>query len=79
MGGSIEPLTGRELEVLRLLAQGLTNPEIGARLGVSRGTVKVHVEHIIAKLGASDRTQAVVWAYRTGFVSASAPDREAPL
>ena len=69
VGGSVEPLTGRELEVLRLLAQGLTNPEIGGRLGVSRGTVKVHVERIIAKLGASDRTQAAVRAAELGLLT----------
>ena len=57
---SVEPLTRREHDVLRLLVQGRTNREIAADLVVSPGTVKVHVEHIIAKLGVSDRTQAAV-------------------
>lgn len=65
-----EPLTAREREVLDLLAQGLTNREIGARLVVSPGTVKVHVEHIIAKLGVSDRTQAAVRAVELGLLNA---------
>jgi DNA-binding NarL/FixJ family response regulator len=68
-GDAPEPLTTRELEVLRLLAQGQTNPRIAARLGVSRGTVKVHVERIIAKLGASDRTQAAVRAAELGLLA----------
>jgi DNA-binding NarL/FixJ family response regulator len=68
-GGVVEPLTPRELEVVRLLAQGQTNPQIAARLGVSRGTVKVHVERIIAKLGSSDRTQAAVRAAELGLLA----------
>lgn len=55
----IEPLSGRELEVLRLLAEGLSNGEIAQRLIVSVGTVKTHVHSIIEKLGVSNRTQAV--------------------
>jgi DNA-binding NarL/FixJ family response regulator len=55
-------LTPRELDVLRLLAQGQTNRDIARSLVISAGTVKVHVEHIIAKLGVSDRTQAAVRA-----------------
>lgn len=65
-----EQLTTREREVLDLLAQGLTNREIAARLVVSPGTVKVHVEHIIAKLGVSDRTQAAVRAVELGLLNA---------
>jgi DNA-binding NarL/FixJ family response regulator len=65
----VEPLTGREEEVLRLLAEGLTNPEIAYQLGVSLATVKVHVGHIIAKLGVSDRTQAAVRAIHLGLLS----------
>jgi DNA-binding NarL/FixJ family response regulator len=65
-------LTPREVEVLRLLAQGLTNREIAARLIVSVGTVKVHVERILAKLGVSDRTQAAVRAVTLGLASPSA-------
>lgn len=57
-----EPLTPRELEVLRLIAAGRTNRAIGQALMISLGTVKAHVEHIIAKLGVSDRTQAAVRA-----------------
>src|SRR5919199_4833790 len=65
----VEPLTGREEEVLRLLAEGLTNPEIAYQLQLSLATVKVHVGHIIAKLGVSDRTQAVVRAIHLGLLS----------
>jgi DNA-binding NarL/FixJ family response regulator len=60
-------LTPRETEVVRLVAQGYTNPQIARELGMSVGTVKVHVEHIIAKLGASDRTQAAVRAIERGL------------
>jgi DNA-binding NarL/FixJ family response regulator len=69
-GGARPPerLTPREHEVLRLLAQGQTNREIAKSLVVSVGTVKVHVEHIIAKLGVSDRTQAAVRAVELGLL-----------
>jgi DNA-binding NarL/FixJ family response regulator len=60
-------LTEREAEVLRALAEGLSNTEIAARIWVSPETVKTHVKNILAKLEVRDRTQAVVWAYRTGF------------
>lgn len=63
-----DALTPRESEVLRLLAQGQTNREIAQTLVVSTGTVKVHVEHIIAKLGVSDRTQAAVRAVELGLL-----------
>ena len=63
-----EQLTPREREVLQLLAQGQSNREIGRNLGISVGTVKVHVEHIIAKLGVSDRTQAAVRAAGLGLL-----------
>ena len=56
------PLSPRELEVLKLMRLGLTNPQIGKELSVTTRTAKNHVEHIMAKLGASDRTQAVVRA-----------------
>jgi DNA-binding NarL/FixJ family response regulator len=64
-----ERLTPRELDVLRLLVQGQTNREIGANLTISVGTVKIHVEHIIAKLGVSDRTQAAVRAVELGLLN----------
>jgi len=67
----VEPLTAREQQVLRLLMQGKTNREIARELIISPGTVKVHVEHIIAKLGVSDRTQAAVRALELGLVSLS--------
>lgn len=57
-------LTPREIEVLRLLARGATNPQISAALAVSRHTVKSHVTHILGKLGVQDRTAAAVWASR---------------
>src|SRR5215212_9076184 len=62
-------LTSRELEVLRLLAQGKMNQDIAEDLLISRATAKVHVRHIIAKLGVSDRTQAIVRAFELGLVS----------
>ena len=63
-----ESLTPRELEVLRLLAQGLTNRQISQELVVSAATIKVHIEHLIAKLGVSDRTQAAVRASQAGLL-----------
>jgi DNA-binding NarL/FixJ family response regulator len=62
------PLTQRESEVLRQLALGLTNKEIAQTLGISYETVKEHVQHILRKVGVSDRTQAAVWAVRKGLV-----------
>jgi DNA-binding NarL/FixJ family response regulator len=62
------PLTQRESEVLRQLALGLTNKEIASSLHISYETVKEHVQHILRKIGVSDRTQAAVWAVRKGLV-----------
>ncbi|NGN70163.1 response regulator transcription factor [Streptomyces sp. A7024] len=62
-------LTDREAEVLRLMAAGLANAEIAVHLGVGQATVKTHVAALLAKLGARDRTQAVIVAYETGFVN----------
>lgn len=62
------PLTQRESEVLRQVALGLTNKEIALALGISYETVKEHVQHVLRKIGVSDRTQAAVWAVRKGLV-----------
>ena len=63
-----EPLTRREVEVLGLVAQGRSNPEIARELVIAGPTVKTHVEHIISKLGVSDRTQAAVRGIELGLV-----------
>lgn len=66
---SVESLTPREREVFGLIANGKSNPEIAAELFLSEATVKTHVGHILAKLSARDRVQAVVIAYETGVVT----------
>lgn len=66
-------LTDREAEVLRALAEGRSNTEIATVLNLSVETVRTHVKRILSKLGVRDRTQAVVWAYRAGFVDMTAP------
>jgi two-component system, NarL family, nitrate/nitrite response regulator NarL len=63
-----EPLTPRELEVLRLVADGLPNKTIAGRLGISEHTVKFHVNALLGKLGAASRTEAVVTATRLGLI-----------
>ncbi|RYG71367.1 response regulator transcription factor [bacterium] len=63
----IQPLSQRETEVLQLLATGLSNREMAPLLFISESTVKSHIEHIIRKLGVSDRVQAAVWAARHGL------------
>jgi two-component system, NarL family, response regulator DegU len=67
----LEKLTRRELEVLGLMKRGLRNRQIAQDLGISLGTAKNHVEHIITKLGVSDRTQAVVKALESGILNLS--------
>jgi DNA-binding NarL/FixJ family response regulator len=61
-------LTGRELEVLRLIGQGHTNAEIAAALVVGEGTVKTHINHVFTKLSLRDRAAAVIFAYDHGLV-----------
>jgi len=65
---SVDPLTERELDVLRLLARGQSNREIAAELSIAENTVRIHVAHILQKLGVEDRTQAVILAFQTGIV-----------
>jgi DNA-binding NarL/FixJ family response regulator len=69
-------LTDRELEVLQLLTQGLSNVEIGGQLFLSEATVKTHVTRVLSKLGVRDRVQAVVLAYESGLVQPGQPPEE---
>jgi LuxR family maltose regulon positive regulatory protein len=64
----VEPLSEREIEVLQLIAEGLTNPEIAARLYLSLNTVKVHTRNIYGKLGVNNRTSAVALARKLGIL-----------
>lgn len=63
-----EALTGREVEILQQIAEGNRNKDIADRLFISEGTVKVHIKHIMEKLGANDRTQAITIAVRRGII-----------
>jgi DNA-binding NarL/FixJ family response regulator len=63
-----EELTTREIEILQQVAEGNRNRDIADKLFISEGTVKVHIQHIMAKLGASDRTQAITIAVRRGII-----------
>jgi DNA-binding NarL/FixJ family response regulator len=71
-------LTDRELDVLRLIARGLSNAEIGQELYISDATVKTHITHILQKLNLRDRVQAVVLAYQTGIFEADARRPSSP-
>lgn len=66
--GKVERLTEREMEVLQLVSNGLSNQEIADNLVVTEGTVKTHVKRMLAKLDVRDRTQAVIFAYNAGIV-----------
>nr|WP_221381567.1 response regulator transcription factor [Actinoplanes polyasparticus] len=68
-GGGADQLTSREAEIVRLLAEGLSNAEIAAELVVEVSTVKSHLGRAMAKIGARDRVQTVIWAYRHGVAS----------
>ena len=69
-----DPLTEREVETLRLIAQGLTNQEIAARLAISKRTVGKHVSNILEKLHLANRTQAALYALRRGLADLNAPE-----
>ena len=74
----LQDLTERELDVLRLIARGLSNAEIGEKLYISDTTVKTHITHIFQKLDLRDRVQAVVFAYETGLLEAGAQASSSP-
>lgn len=73
-GGVPVGLTAREVDVLRLIAAGRSNPEIAKDLFVSEATVKTHINHVFAKTGARDRAQAVRFAFQHGLVDTSSPE-----
>jgi DNA-binding NarL/FixJ family response regulator len=70
----LEQLTARELQVLSLIARGLTNTEIADELLLAETTIKTHIGHIFGKLGLRDRAQAVVLAYEKGLISPDQPN-----
>jgi DNA-binding CsgD family transcriptional regulator len=72
---SADDLTGRELDVLALVAAGLSDKLIGARLGIARSTTSNHVAMILFKLGAANRAEAVAIAMRDGIIELAPPDR----
>lgn len=63
-----DPLTKREVEVLKLVARGLSNPNIAAKLGITQGTVRVHINRLLGKLHLANRTQAALYAIQEGFI-----------
>jgi two-component system, NarL family, response regulator LiaR len=69
-----EPLTAREVQVLRLLAEGLSNEEIAAQLGISEVTVRTHISHLLAKLHLANRVRATLYALREGITSVGSED-----
>ena len=72
---ALATLTPRELEVLRLLAAGGSNADIGDQLALSETTVKTHIGRVLDKLGVRDRVQAVIYAYESGLVEPGGPRR----